>query len=321
VTSVGLVLVGAGRWGSTLGRVASSVPGAHLRWVCELDPNRREAAAAFAPTARLTASLDEALGDPTVSAALVAVDSLHHHAVGLRVLEAGRHLLVEKPMALTVADAVELRASAEARSRVLSVGHLLLHHPAVRRARELILAGAIGRPRWLQSVRLAPGPPRTRDGVWWALAPHDVSLALYLFGDVPISVGAVAPGGIDGTAEETVAWANLQFADGRVAHIEVARQAPEKRRRFTVVGSERALDFDELAPQRGLRLYDWASGEGETVAVDAEDALGAQLRHFVSSVVRLDTGAGNGNHALAVVRVLDAGSRSIRAGGEPARVE
>ena len=135
------------------------------------------------------------LADPGVAAAFVAVDSARHHPVGLRVLQADRHLMVEKPLALTVADASELSALADARRRVLAVGHLLLHHPAVRRARKLIADGVLGETLWLEAARLAPGPARTAGSVWWTLAPHDVSLALHLFDGVPTQVTAVGGAG------------------------------------------------------------------------------------------------------------------------------
>lgn len=320
---VGVALVGAGPWGMTLGRVVSRLPEIELRWICELDPVRRAGAGAIASGARLTASLEEALEDPDVKAAFVAVDSARHHPVGLRVLRADRHLLVEKPLALRVADAAELSAVADERRRVLAVGHLLLHHPAVRRARQLIVEGVLGNTLWLESARLAPGPGRPGSCVWWTLAPHDVSLALHLFDAVPTHVTAVSGvGRVPG--EETVVWATLHFGDGRLAHVHAARQAAEKKRGFSIVGSRRALVFDELAESGALRVVDPGCTDGTSpgtrIPVDDVDALAAQCRHFAAGVARGDTAAGNGAHALTVVRVLEAGERSIAAGGAPIEV-
>lgn len=328
MTAVGVALVGAGPWGLTLGRAVARLPEVDLRWICELDPERRASAAAIAPGARLTDELDEVLADPAVAAALVAVDSPRHHPVGLRVLRADRHLLVEKPMALTVADAAELSALADARQRVLAVGHLLLHHPAVRRARQLIADGVLGESLWLETTRLAPGTARAGGSAWWTLAPHDVSLALHLFGAVPVRVTAVGRTAESSELEpdetDRVAWVTLHFDDGRLAHIHVARLAVEKKRGFSVVGTRRALAFDELAPERALRICDparsGAAAHAEIIPVDAADALSAQCRHFVAGVARDDPSAGNSGHALAVVRVLEAGTRSMRAGGAPVDV-
>lgn len=326
MTAVGVALVGAGPWGLTLGRAVARLPEVDLRWICELDPDRRALAAAIAPRARLTDELDEVLTDPGVAAALVAVDSPRHHPVGLRVLRADRHLLVEKPMALTVADAAELSALAETRNRVLAVGHLLLHHPAVRHARQLIAEGVLGESLWLETTRLAPGTGRAGGSAWWTLAPHDVSLALHLFGAVPVRVTAV--GRIGPTAgpnePDQVAWVTLHFGDGRLAHIHVARLAVEKRRGFSVVGTRRALTFDELARERALHLHDpvraGTPAHVQIIPIDAADALAAQCLHFVAGVARGDPSAGNSAHALAVVRVLEAGTRSMRAGGAPVDV-
>jgi predicted dehydrogenase len=319
---VGVALVGAGPWGLTLGRVMARLPEVELRWICELDPARRAGAGGLGSGARLTAALDEVLDDPRVEAAFVAVDSPSHHPVGLRVLRADRHLLVEKPLALSVADAVELSALADERRRVLAVGHLLLHHPAVRRARQLIGDGVLGEALWLEAARLAPGPARAGGCVWWTLAPHDVSLALHLFDAVPTHVTAVG-GAARVPGEETVVWATLHFGDGRLAHVHAARHAAEKRRGFSIVGSRRALTFDELDGGGALRLHDPGQPDGprgETVPVDVVDALAAQCRHFVAGVARRDPSAGNGAHALTVVRVLEAGARSIAAGGAPIEV-
>lgn len=318
--TVGLALVGAGPWGLTLGRAAARLSNAQLRWICELDERRRAGAAELAPAARLTGALDDALADPNVGAVLVAVDSPRHHAVGRRVLEADRHVLIEKPMAMTVEHAAELANLASSRRKVLSVGHLLLHHPAVRRARELVDDGAVGRVLWLEATRLAVGPARSPGGAWWTLAPHDVSLALHFFATVPVRVTAVSRSTGDG--EDTATWATLHFAGGALAHIRVARRAPEKRRGFQVAGTQGALSFDELAHDGGLRLHDQTRDDRrpEVVSVPDDDPLTAQCRHFVSGVARDDVGVGNATHALAVVRVLEAGARSMKANGAPVEV-
>jgi predicted dehydrogenase len=252
----------------------------------------------------------------------VAVDSPRHHAVGLQVLRADRHLLVEKPMALTVADARELNTLADKRGRVLAVDHLLLHHPGIRRARQLLADGALGRPLWLEATRFATGAVRGGQSVWWSLAPHDVSLALYLFDAVPMAVTAVGGSTFpEQGGDDTVVWATLHFDDGRLAHVRVARQAAEKQRQFSIAGDRGALVFDELASDRALRVQVGTGGERvEIVPVTGTDPLSAQCRQFVAGVSRDDPTAGNGAHALAVVRVLEAGSQSMRAGGAPVRL-
>jgi predicted dehydrogenase len=323
MSPVGVAVIGAGPWGDTLARAFARIGDAELRWICDLDQERRARAGAAHPRASVTAAVDDVLGDPAVEAAVVAVDSPRHHSVGLRVLAANRHLLIEKPMALSVADAAALRDEASLRDRVLTVGHLLLHHPAVRRARELVASGAIGEPLHFEAVRTAPGTARRRGSAWWTLAPHDVSLALHLLGGVPATVSAVATAGAGG-GDDVAAFATLRFADGRLAHVHAARLAAVKERRFSIVGTRRSLIFDELDAAAPLRLGESPAarppGPPEEVPIDAGDALLAQCRHFLSCVARGDTGGGNGAHALAVVGVLEAGARSMRAGGAPIEV-
>jgi predicted dehydrogenase len=320
---VGIAVVGAGPWGRTLAGAFARVESAEIRWICELDPDRRAQAAAHHPRARVTARLDEALADPAVVAVAAAVDTARHHAVGVQVLEANRHLLLEKPMALSVSDATELHDLAKARARVLTVGHLLLHHPAIRRARQILSEGLLGDPLYFEATRIAPGTARAGESAWWTLAPHDVSLALHLLDAMPTSVGAtggacVIPG------RENVAFATLHFPGGRLAHIDVARIAAEKQRRFSIAGTRRALTFDELTPERPLRLVSTADGveqnHADIVPVDTVDPLFAQCLHFVGCASRQDTSGGNAAHALAVTRILEAGARSMLASGAPIEV-
>ena len=319
---IGVAVIGAGPWGGTLARTFARVPGVDLRWICELDEHRRAEARAAHPDVSITAAVDDVLADSAVTAAIVAVDAPRHHSVGLRVLSADRHLLVEKPLALSVADAAAMCEAATARARVLTVGHLLLHHPAVQRTKQLLETGALGKPLYFEAERTVTGTSRRGGSAWWTLAPHDVSLALHLFDAAPVTVSAVGSRG--GTDEDVATFATLHFADGRLAHLHAARFAAARERRFSIVGSHRALSFDELAPESTLRLSEPTLGGPavpiEQIAVGAGDPLFAQCLHFASSAARGDTAGGNGAHALAVVRVLEAGARSMAAGGAPVEV-
>jgi predicted dehydrogenase len=314
MNTVGVALVGAGPWGLTLAGAFARIPGAALRWICEADADRRARAAAAHPGARATGDLDDLLADPEVAAVAVAVDSARHHPVGMRVLAANRHAYIEKPLALSAADAATLHAAAAARGRILTVGHLLLHHPAVRRARQIVAEGLLGEPLYFESVRETVGAPRRPGSAWWALAPHDVSLALDLFAAVPVTVSAT--GGAYGAPDhDGVASAVLRFAGGRTAHVHVARFAAERTRRLSIAGTQRTLTFDELAAEYPLQISERQRGALVPVPVDHVDPLLAQCGHFAACVRRGDATGGNGAHALAVVRVLEAGTRSMQAGG------
>ncbi len=317
---LGVGVIGAGPWGGTLARTFSRIPGVDLRWICDLDADRRSDARAAHPGAVVTAEVEEVLADPAVGAAVVAVDAARHHSVGLQVLVADRHLLVEKPMALSVADAAALYQAASDRSRVLTVGHLLLHHPAIRRSKELIATGALGTPLYFESTRTAVGALRRDRSAWWTLAPHDISLALHLFEATPVRVSAI---GYRANGETDVAvFCTVLFADGRMAHLHAARLAAANERRFSIVGSERALTFDELAPEQSLRLSEPGRADGAVSREDIPrgDPLFTQCAHFVSCAANDHAAGGNGHHALTVVRILEAGARSMAAGGAPIEV-
>jgi predicted dehydrogenase len=310
-----IAIVGAGPWGLTLTSTFARLAQVQVRWICDLDEDRRARASAAHPDARVTADLTDLLADPEVAAIVVAVDPARHHAVSLQALEAGKHLFVEKPLALSARHAREIQAAAIARRRVLSVGHVLLHNPAIRRARQIVDGGGLGEPLAFTSRRATPGTPRRSGSAWWALAPHDVSLALHLFDGLPTTVAAT---GKDwGQAQEdNAATAVLHFANGRTAHIEVARFA-SKRREVTIAGPGGRLTFDELAPSdQTLRL--WTPQDGTVIAPsESVDPLRAQCLDFVARVAGEDTSAESGAHAVDVVRVLEAGERSMREQGRP----
>jgi predicted dehydrogenase len=313
---IGIAVIGAGPWGLTLTGAFARLPEIEIRWICELDQERRHRAGAVHPDARLTGDVDEALRDPAVKAVVVAVDPARHHPVGLSALAAGKHVFVEKPLALSAHDAAAMHAAAAARGLVLTVGHLLLHHPAVSRARAIIADHLLGEPLTFRSIRATPGAPRRPGSAWWALAPHDVSLALHLFGEMPTAVAATC-GDWGRSDEDNAASAVLHFPAERTAHIQVARFAARKRRATTIEGPQATLTFDELATVgETLRLRTPQQGT-VLLPCDPIDALRAECLDFAASVEGGDARGGNGGHAVQVVTVLEAGARSMRHGGAP----
>jgi len=332
MSSVGVGVVGAGPWGLLVARAFARARGADLRGVCDLDGERLARAGAAHPDALTTSSLDELLGDSRIQALAVAVDSPRHHSIAQRALRAGRHVLVEKPMALSLADAAGLCALADEQRRVLMVGHVLLHHPGVLRARELVASGALGRILYVHATRVAFGTVRPGESAWWSVAPHDVAVALHLLDDLPATVSATGaaflqPGQVD------VAFATLRFGDGRLAHVHVSWLAPLRNRALTVVGTAAMLTFDESA-ERSLRIHRraferapetgrWVPRPGEEVEVPElprVEPLLAECEHFVACVARGARPPGDAREAMGVMRVLDAGERSMRAGGAAVEV-
>ncbi len=335
---VGIGVVGAAGWGSNVVRAFAAAKGASLRWVCDLNGDVLTRVAAAHPGVRVTRSFDEVLADPDVAAVAVAVDAPNHHRLCKQALSSGRHALVEKPLTVAVADAAELCELAEASDRVLMVGHLLLYHPAVVRTKAYIDAGELGDVLYVYSQRVNLGIVRENENAWWSLAPHDVAVALYLLDAFPVSVSATGATYLQRERGiEDIAFATLRFADGRTAHIHVSWLDPHKRRSLTVVGSKKMLTFDDTAPDEKVKIYDKGAiprpghtGYAEGVAVRSGDVFSpafplrepllAECEHFVDCVRSGARPRSDGRQGLAVVRVLEAGERSIRAGGAPVDV-
>jgi len=223
-------------------------------------------------------------------------------------------VLVEKPLALTVADSEELCAVAKRTRRVLMVGHLLLYHPGVLRAKRAIDDGELGAVRYIHSERVNQGIVRENENAWWSLAPHDVAVALYLFDAAPVAVSATGGRYLRGSpGTEDVAFATLMFGDGRMAHIHVSWIDRDKRRALTIVGEKRTLTVDQMRQTA-------ADGSGVGIDAGAREPLEAECDHFIDCVRTGGRPRSDGAQGLAVVRVLDAGERSMRLGGAPVPV-
>jgi predicted dehydrogenase len=332
MTEIGVGVIGAGPWGLNVARAFARARGARLRVIADLDAERRARAGQEHVGVALVSDVEAVLAMGDVGAVAVAVDSPRHHAVAKRALLAGRHVLVEKPMALSVADGAELVELAARAGLVLMVGHVLLHHPGIERARAIVASGELGRILYLHATRVGFGTVRPGESAWWSIGPHDVAAALHLFDATPTTVSATGAGYLQ-LRQHDVTFATLTFDDGRLAHVHVSWLAPEKRRLLTVVGSHKMLTFDETDRERPLRVHDRAfvpaaartgflgrAGEIAAPALPAVEPLLVECEHFVDCIARGGRVRGDGAHALAVLRVLAAGERSMRAGGAPVEV-
>lgn len=334
--TVGTAVVGASGWGRNVVRAFFVAAGSSLRWVCDLNPALLSGLGERFPGVGTTRSLDQVLADPAVRAVAVAVDSPNHFAVARAVLESGRHVFVEKPLALTAADAGVLCALAERAGLTLMVGHLLLYHPAIERIGTLIDAGDLGEVLYACTERVNLGIVRDGEDAWWSLAAHDVAVAIHLFRATPVSVSATGGAYLRrGIAD--VAFATLRFADGRTAHVHVSWLNPHKRRALTVVGSKKMLTFDDTAADEKIKIYDkgavprlghttFAEGVavrvGDVVSpfVSNREPLLAECEHFISCIASGGRPRSDGRQGQAVVRVLEAGEASIQANGVPIAV-
>lgn len=333
---LGMAVVGTGRWGKQHARILSESRRARLRWICDASPAALAALSKRLDGCRTTENLDEVLSDPEVAAVVVAVPSPHHHSVARKVIESGRHCFVEKPLALTVRDAEDLRDLAAKHSRIVMVGHLLLYHPAYRFVADLVTSGKCGRVYYLHSRRTNLGVIRPDENAWWSLAPHDVSVAIDVFGGAPETVSASGGAWIQKGVEDTV-FAVLKWADGRLAQVHVSWLDPHKKRELTVVSSEKMVVWDDMNAQEMVRVYDRGvdkkvdfqsyaeyvsirSGDAWLPAISMQEPLQLELEHFVDSIEKGTVPRTSVQTGVDVVRVLAAGQRSLARNGAPEAV-
>lgn len=329
---VGVAVVGAGNWGKNLVRNYSAIPGAQLKYVCDLNDKIRAGMAAAYPHAQCVADLNLALADKDVQAVVVAVDAPLHFKVAKAALEAGKNVYVEKPLTLASSEAQQLADLAAAKGVKLMVGHLLEYHPAVNYMKDMIAKGAIGRPLYLYFQRVNLGIVRKTENAWWSLAPHDVSVACYLFGAEPVRVSASGHAYLQNGIEDVV-FANLKFADGRMANIHVSWLDPHKIRKVTLVGSQKMVVFDDMDPSEQVRVYDKGADVQKSVnyaeaitlrtgdilipKISAGEPLKIECQHFIECIAKNQPVRSDGADGVRVVKILEAGGKSLAAGGQP----
>jgi predicted dehydrogenase len=256
-----------------------------------------------------------------------------HAELALRVLEGGKHCFVEKPLAVSTAEAERVVDAARELDRVLMVGHLLEYHPGVDKLKELAAAGELGAIRYLYSNRLNLGRLRADENALWSLGAHDVSVVLRLAGEEPYECRAVGESYMREGVEDVV-FCYLRFPSGVVAHLHLSWLDPHKERRLTVVGSRRMATFDDMELERKVTVYDKGfdqsfSSYGEYIArsgdiwsprVSNEEPLRIECRHFVECVRSGAQPRSDGEAGLRVVRVLEALQRSLEETSRAARV-
>ena len=339
-------VVGAGYWGPNLIRNLAELPRSPLAAVADRDPARLESARARYPQVRFYGDLDELLADSEVNAVVLATPAELHERHAMAALAAGKHVFVEKPLATTSDGCRRLAAEAERLGKVLMVGHTFLHNDAVRWVKERIDAGDLGDVLYLYSRRLNLGQVRQDVNVAWNLAPHDVSIMLYLLGQRPARVTCHGQSFLQKGVED-VALLVLEFdetATGarRAAHIHVSWLDPNKVREVVVVGSKKMIVYDDVDADHMIRVYDkgvdrrpaqedprerldsfgefklWLRWGDLTVPkLRVSEPLRNEMAHFVRCVETGERPLTDATNGLEVVRVLEAADQSLRAGSTP----
>jgi predicted dehydrogenase len=333
--AVNVALIGCGYWGPNLARNFYQLPNAQLVTCCDLDERKLEQMQRLYPT-RVTQDYGSVLADSSVEAVALATPAGSHHTLARAALLAGKHVFVEKPLTMSSAEAESLIDLAQQQSRVLMVGHVFQYNPAVLKIKELIDSGQIGQVYYLYSNRVNLGRVQSDVNALWNIAPHDVSISLYLLDVMPVEVSARGAAYLNGRVEDVVFLA-MQFPEGVMAHVQVSWLDPSKVRRMTVVGSERMIVYDDVASEGKVKIYDKGvyrkgdpiygefqyklhSGDIYIPKIEMTEPLRNECAHFVECVLEGARPLTDGESGLRVVRVLEAAQESLKEGGQAVRI-
>lgn len=332
-----MAVLGCGYWGINHVRVLSELPQARIQVVCDTRPERLDEVGRRFPTIRLTTQLEEALNTPDVDAVVISTPATTHYALALRCLNAGKHVLVEKPISKTVLEAEDLTRRAEARGLVLMVGHTFLYNPAVRTIKDYIQRGEVGRVYFVYARRTNMGPIRHDVNALWDLAPHDISIFNYLLGGKPEWVSAVGAKVLR-NGREDVGFISLGYPSNVVGHIQVSWADAYKVREVVVVGSDRRIVFNDFHPVERVRVFEKGvapveeatsfdeyqlrirDGDIVSPAIETSEPLKNQCLHFVECVRDGKRPLTDGWAGRDVVQVMEAIDRSVERRGAPLEV-
>jgi len=326
--STKVCVVGCGYWGKNLVRTFSSLD--RLYGLCDADPDRLKTLADLHACSKTFAEYESVLNDPEVTAVALSTPAESHCELARAALLAGKHVFVEKPLALDWQDGLEMTAMARDRNRVLMVGHLLQYHPAVVRLQQLVAAGVLGRIEYLYSNRLSMGKIRREENALWSFAPHDISVILSLVGQTPCQVVATGGAYLQPNVAD-VTMSNLLFDRGTRAHVFVSWLHPYKEQRLVVIGTKKMAVFEDTRADRKLMLFhkhvelrngalEAAKPEATVVEFEPTEPLLVECGHFLDCIEQKTQPKTPGEEGVQVLKVLQACQLSLQLNGEPVQV-
>jgi UDP-2-acetamido-3-amino-2,3-dideoxy-glucuronate N-acetyltransferase len=324
-----IAIIGAGHWGENLLRVIHQI--GVLDRVCDFRPERVRKLSEKYPDIRFDVSYEAILGDREIDGVIVATPAETHYQIAKALLEAGKDVFVEKPLALRCAEAEKLMDLAERRQRILMVGHLLEFHPAITRLQELVENGQLGRLEYIYSNRLNLGKIRREENALWSFAPHDISVILLLINQLPIQVTATGGSYLQPNISD-VTVSTMLFDRGVRAHLFVSWLHPYKEQKLVVVGERGMAVFDDIRPADKLQLYDkkidFVDGQfvakrptPQAVPISPAEPLRLECEHFLTCIETRERPKTDGADAWRVLKVLEASHRSLSLNGEPVQLQ
>jgi predicted dehydrogenase len=333
--SVGVV--GLGYWGPVLLRNFCSLPNCQVKVICDLNEKRLQHLRQLYPGVRTVTDYQDFLDEQDLDAVVVATPVKHHFPLAKAALEAGKHALIEKPMAASVAECEELVSIAESKELVLMVGHTFLYSAPVRKMAEIIRSGDIGEIRYINARRLNLGLYQKDINVAWDLAPHDISIILHILGELPLTVNCQGNAHVTRGIED-VTNLSLMFSKNRFATIQSSWLEPRKIREMTIVGSRRMIVYDDLKAQESIRIFDvrvdrpphydtfgdfqysYHYGDSYIPYLRHEEPLKVECQHFLDCIANQTVPETSGREGLELVRILEASTASLRRDGAPVAI-
>ena len=328
--------IGVGYWGPNLLRNLVSNDRCHVKLTVDLSADRRDFVQSLYPDVKVSDDSEEVFSDPDIDAVVISTPVKSHFDLSIRALKAGKHILVEKPMATSTEEIDQIGAIAEDNNLVAMAGHTFLYNPAVRAVKEIIDSGKLGDIRYIYSQRVNLGRIRSDVDAFWNLAPHDISIVQYWLDETtPVSVKRTGMAYVQDNMED-VSFLNIEYPNNIMVNIHVSWLDPRKVRRMTVVGSEKMVVYDDLADNK-VTIYDKGidrmavlgenmdfdypkplkfnhrSGDATVPEIDWEEPLKVEIQHFVDCILKKTPCLTGFEHAKKVVSILEAGNKAFHA--------
>jgi predicted dehydrogenase len=319
MSEINIGIIGAGAWGINHVRTFNQLPGCDVVKVSDLSPQNLEKVKGISSNINVTDDYHEIISDPAINAVVIATTSDTHYSIAKEALLNNKHAFVEKPLCLNLSESEELIKISDEKNLTLMVGHLLLYHPVINWIKEYIDKGEIGDIHYIYSHRLNLGKVRTTENALWSLAPHDISVMLYLVDSPVVKSHGVGKSFINKGIEDLFFF-SLEFANGVLGHGHVSWLDPNKTRKFTIVGSKKMIIFDDVASSEKIKIYDKGvfhkeygnygeslslrDGDIYSPAIKVTEPLKIECQHFLDCIKSGTKPLSDGVNGLNVTKVL-----------------
>jgi predicted dehydrogenase len=327
-------VIGLGYWGPNYVRIFNELDETKLKYCCDLEDDKLEKLEKCYNSIEITKDYRDMIQDPKLDAVVIITPPNTHYSIGRDCLEHDKHVLIEKPLATNSKDCEELIKLADEKKKILMVGHVYKYNPGVRKIKDIISSGEIGKIFYCSAIRIGLGPIRKHASALWDLAIHDVTIATYILNSLPDSVNAIGESYIQGGIEDVV-FLTFSFPDKIKYNINVSWYSPEKIRETLVVGSKKMVIFDDVNKSETIKIFERILDKGLLNStprysdhqlivkegdiyiprVEQSEPLKNQVKHFIKCIKNNEQPLSNGNDGLNIVRILEAAERSMKNNG------